>query len=201
MSIALPLIGGALVVLAITVLTGYFVAQEFAFMAVDRSRMAAAAEKGDASAQRVLDVTRRTSFMLSGAQLGITITGLLVGYVAEPLIGRSFGRLFGLASVPEGIGVAVGAVLAILFSTVVQMLFGELVPKNLAIARPEPVARWLARSTSWYLLIFGWLIGLFDPKLNPWFRRSFVHPREFPELIDKLGIGEAIAKLRFRNPG
>ena len=162
MSIALPLIGGALVVLAITVLTGYFVAQEFAFMAVDRSRMAAAAEKGDASAQRVLDVTRRTSFMLSGAQLGITITGLLVGYVAEPLIGRSFGALFGLASVPEGIGVAVGAILAILFSTVVQMLFGELVPKNLAIARPEPVARWLARSTSWYLLIFGWLIGLFD---------------------------------------
>ncbi|MGN0100427.1 MAG: hemolysin family protein [Dietzia sp.] len=162
MSIALSLLIGIVVVLAITALTGYFVAQEFAFMAVDRSRMGAAAEKGDPVAGRVLGVTRRTSFMLSGAQLGITVTTLVVGYVAEPLIGRAFGDLLGLASVPQAVGVAVGTVLALLFSTVVQMLFGELVPKNLAIAKPEPVARWLARSTTVYLAVFGWLISLFD---------------------------------------
>ena len=162
MSIALSLFVGVVVVLAITALTGYFVAQEFAFMAVDRSRMGAAAEKGDPVAERVLGVTRRTSFMLSGAQLGITITTLVVGYVAEPLIGRALGELLGLASVPQAVGVAVGTVLALLFSTVVQMLFGELVPKNLAIAKPEAVSRWLARSTSIYLTLFGWLIGLFD---------------------------------------
>ena len=162
MSIALSLLVGVLVVLAITALTGYFVAQEFAFMAVDRSRMGAAADKGDAAAERVLGVTRRTSFMLSGAQLGITVTALLVGYVAEPLIGRSLGELLGMANVPQAAGVAIGTILALLFSTVVQMLFGELVPKNLAIAKPEPVARWLARSTTLYLALFGWLIGLFD---------------------------------------
>lgn len=161
-SILLSLLVGVVVVLAITALTGYFVAQEFAFMAVDRSRMGAAADKGDAAASRVLGVTRRTSYMLSGAQLGITVTTLVVGYVAEPLIGRSIGDLLGMASVPQGVGVAVGTVLALLFSTVVQMLFGELVPKNLAIARPEPVSRWLARSTTIYLAVFGWLIGLFD---------------------------------------
>lgn len=162
MSIALSLLVGVVVVLAITALTGYFVAQEFAFMAVDRSRMGAAAEKGDPVAERVLGVTRRTSFMLSGAQLGITVTTLVVGYVAEPLIGRAIGDLLGLASVPQAVGVGVGTILALLFSTVVQMIFGELVPKNLAIARPEPVARWLARSTAIYLAVFGWLIGLFD---------------------------------------
>lgn len=162
LSILLSLLVGVVVVLAITALTGYFVAQEFAFMAVDRSRMGASAEKGDPAAARVLGVTSRTSFMLSGAQLGITITTLIVGYVAEPLIGRSIGELLGMASVPQGVGVAVGTVLALLFSTVVQMLFGELVPKNLAIARPEPVSRWLARSTTVYLAVFGWLIGLFD---------------------------------------
>jgi CBS domain containing-hemolysin-like protein len=100
--------------------------------------------------------------MLSGAQLGITVTTLVVGYVAEPLIGRSIGELLGMASVPQAVGVVVGTVLALLFSTVVQMIFGELVPKNLAIAKPEPVARWLARSTTIYLGLFGWLIGLFD---------------------------------------
>lgn len=74
---------GILVVLAITAVTGYFVAQEFGYMAVDRSRLKARAESGDAAAKRALSVTRRTSFMLSGAQLGITVTGLLVGYVAN----------------------------------------------------------------------------------------------------------------------
>ena len=181
MSIALSLLIGVVVVLAITAMTGYFVAQEFAFMAVDRSRMGAAADKGDAAAKRVLGVTRRTSFMLSGAQLGITITTLVVGYVAEPLIGRALGELLGLASVPQGVGVAVGTVLALLFSTVVQMIFGELVPKNLAIARPEPVARWLARSTTIYLAVFGWLISLFDKAAAGLLRAVGIEPVEDKE--------------------
>lgn len=157
---------GVLVVLLITAFTAYFVAQEFAFMAVDRSRLKAAAAEGDTGATRALSVTRRTSFMLSGAQLGITVTGLLVGYVAEPLIGRGIGELLGLASVPAGVGIAIGGILAIVFSTVVQMVFGELFPKNLAIARPEPVARRLATSTTIYLAVFGWLIKLFDASSN-----------------------------------
>lgn len=58
-----------------------------------------------------------------------------------------------------------------------------------------------ARQNPRLSLTIDWLIGLFEPKLNPWFRRSFVHPREFPDLIEKLGIGETIAKHRFRSPG
>ena len=135
---------GVLVVVAITALTGYFVAQEFGYMAVDRARLRARAGDGDAGARRALAVTNRTSFMLSGAQLGITVTGLLVGYVAEPLIGEGLGALLGGVGVPTGVGIAVGTVLALLLATVVQMVFGELFPKNLAIARPEPVARALA---------------------------------------------------------
>jgi len=173
---ALGIAFGVFVVLAITALTGYFVAQEFAFMAVDRSRMRARAESGDKPSARVLSVTRRTSFMLSGAQLGITVTGLLVGYVAEPLIGSGLGELFGGVGVPTAVGVAVGTVLAVLFSTVVQMVFGELVPKNLAIARPEPVARWLALSTTVYLKLFGWLIRLFDAASNLLLRMLRIEP-------------------------
>ncbi|MGX7730391.1 hemolysin family protein [Rhodococcus sp. 2H158] len=167
---------GILVVLAITALTGYFVAQEFAYMAVDRSRLKARAEAGDAAATRALSVTRRTSFMLSGAQLGITVTGLLVGYVAEPLIGSGLGELLGGVGIPTAVGVAVGTVLAVLFSTVVQMVFGELFPKNLAIARPEPVARWLALSTTLYLKLFGWLIRLFDASSNLLLRALRIEP-------------------------
>jgi CBS domain containing-hemolysin-like protein len=157
---------GMLVVVAITALTGYFVAQEFGFMAVDRSRLKARAAAGDAAAEHTLGITRRTSFMLSGAQLGITVTGLLVGYVAEPMIGDGIGELLGGVGVSAGVGLAIGTVFALLFATMVQMVFGELFPKNLAISRPEPVARALTLSTSIYLMLFGWLIQLFDAASN-----------------------------------
>lgn len=175
MMIALTLLLGVLVVLLITAVTGYFVAQEFAYMAVDRSRLNSLAQAGDLGAQRALAVTRRTSFMLSGAQ-GITVTGLLVGYVAEPLIGESLGTIFGGIGIPTAVGLGIGAVLALLFSTLVQMLFGELFPKNLAIARPEPVARWLARSTTLYLKLFGWLIWIFDQASNLLLRALKIEP-------------------------
>ncbi|MGE2731664.1 hemolysin family protein [Mycolicibacterium vaccae] len=167
---------GFLVVLAITALTGYFVAQEFAYMAVDRSRLKARAEAGDSASARALTVTRRTSFMLSGAQLGITVTGLLVGYVAEPLIGRGLETLLGGSGIPTAVAVGIGGVFAIVVSTVIQMLFGELFPKNLAIARPEPLARWLALSTTIYLKLFGWLIWLFDQSSNLLLRLLRIEP-------------------------
>ena len=172
----LSLLLGIVVVVAITALTGYFVAQEFGYMAVDRSRLKARAAAGDAGAKRALGITDRTSFMLSGAQLGITVTGLLVGYMAEPLIGESIGTLLGGVGVPTGVGIAVGTVLALLFATVVQMVFGELFPKNLAIARPEPVARALALSTGIYLRLFGWLIRIFDAASNLLLRALRIEP-------------------------
>ncbi|WP_460980179.1 hemolysin family protein, partial [Pseudactinotalea suaedae] len=139
-------------------------------------RLSARASRGDTGADRALAVTRRTSFMLSGAQLGITVTGLLVGYVAEPLIGESLGEAFGGVGVPTGVGIAVGTVLALVFSTFVQMLFGELFPKNLAIARPEPIAVGLATSTTWYLRLFGWLIWAFDGASNLLLRALRIEP-------------------------
>ena len=172
----LALLLGTLVVLLITVATGYFVAQEFAYMAVDRSRLKARAESGDPLAGRALRVTQRTSFMLSGAQLGITVTGLLVGYVAEPLIGQSLGTMLGGVGVPVGVSIGIGAVLALLLSTVIQMLFGELFPKNLAIARPEPTALRLATSTTVYLKLMGWLIWFFDESSNLLLRALRIEP-------------------------
>jgi CBS domain containing-hemolysin-like protein len=172
----LSILLGVLVVLVITVCTGWFVAQEFGYMAVDRSRLKVRAAAGDAGAERALGITRRTSFMLSGAQLGITVTGLLAGYVAEPLIGDGVGDLLGGSGLGPTIGAAVGAGLALVIVTVVQMVIGELAPKNLAIARPEPVARALALSTSLYLAMFGWLIRIFDAASNLLLRALRIEP-------------------------
>ncbi|MGQ0845762.1 MAG: hemolysin family protein [Sporichthyaceae bacterium] len=172
----LTLLVGLLVVLAITAATGYFVAQEFSYMAVDRSRLKARSAAGDLAATRALAVTQRTSFMLSGAQLGITVTALLVGFVAEPLIGSALGDALGGVGISTGVGVAIGTAAALLFSTFVQMIFGELFPKNLAIARPEPVALRLAASTTLYLTLFGWLIRVFDQASNLLLRAIRIEP-------------------------
>lgn len=172
----LLLLVGVVVTLAIIAANGYFVAQEFAYMSVDRNRLSVQAATGDAAAVRALAVTKRTSFMLSGAQLGITVTGLLVGFVAQPLIGESIGALLGGAGVSMAVSVTIGTVLALALATVVQMIFGELYPKNLAIANPEPLARGLARSTTIYLTVFGWLIAVFDHAANALLRLLRIEP-------------------------
>jgi len=172
----LTLLLGTLIILAIIAANGYFVAQEFAYMAVDRTRLAVLAADGDASAKRALEVTKRTSFMLSGAQLGITVTGLLVGFVAEPLVGKSLGVLLGGVGIPSEVGVTIGTLLALVVATIIQMIFGELYPKNLAIANADPLARGLARSTLIYLTVFGWLIGFFDKSANLFLRLLRIEP-------------------------
>jgi CBS domain containing-hemolysin-like protein len=176
LDLLLTLIAGIAVVVLITALTGYFVAQEFAYMAVDRTALNVRADAGDSRAATALTITSRTSFMLSGAQLGITVTGLLVGYVAEPMIGASIGTALGGISIPAGVSLAIGAVIALTFSTLVQMLFGELFPKNLAIARAEPTAIALAGSTRVYLAAFGWLIRIFDASSNALLRLFRIEP-------------------------
>ena len=172
----LLLLGGVAVILLIIAVGGYFVAQEFAYMSVDRNRLSAAAKGGDEAAERALKVTRQTSFMLSGAQLGITVTGLMVGYVAEPMVGSALGTLLGGAGISPAVSISVGTVGALLVATIVQMIFGELYPKNLAIANAEPVARGLARSTLIYLKVFGWLISFFDKSANLLLRMVRIEP-------------------------
>lgn len=193
----LSLLLGLLVVLAITAATGYFVAQEFAYMTVDRSRLGARAAAGDAGAVRALAVTRRTSFMLSGAQLGITITALLVGFVAEPLIGEAVGTGLGGIGIPTGVGVVIGTAAALLLSTGVQMVFGELFPKNLAIARPEQTAVALARSTQLYLAVFGWLIAFFDKSSNALLRLFGMEPvHDVEHAATRRDLGHIVAESR-----
>src|SRR5689334_18526532 len=113
---------GLLLIVVLTAATGYFVAAEFAYVAVDRDKLKRAAEAGDQPSRRALRVTGRLSFMLSGAQLGITVTALLAGFVAEPYLGRGLADLLGVAGVPRAASTSISVVLALLTATVVQMV-------------------------------------------------------------------------------
>ena len=173
MSIAL----GIVLILLLTAATGYFVAQEFAYVAVDRTALKDLAARGDEPAARALRITSRLSFTLSAAQFGITVTALLVGYISEPLVGAGIADLLDPSmSYAARLSVSVTAVLV--FSTVVQMVFGELAPKNLAIARTVPLARALSRSTLIYLTVAGPIVRLFDRASTTLLRSVGIEPVE-----------------------
>lgn len=169
---------GLLAIVALTAATGYFVAQEFTYMAVDRGRLQHLAEQGDQAADRAYRVTQRLSFMLSGAQLGITVTALLVGYVAQPLLGAGLASLLGFTGWSEAALLSLSVAVALVFATVVQMVLGELLPKNLAIAEPEALALWLSRSTLVYLQVAGPVIKFFDASANRLLRLVGIEPVE-----------------------
>ncbi|MDX3645357.1 hemolysin family protein [Streptomyces sp. MB09-02B] len=187
---------GVLAVLVLTAGTGYFVAQEFAYVSADRLALAREAEAGDRRAARALTVLERLSFMLSGAQLGITVTGLIVGFIAEPSVSALLAPALTGIGVPDGAVGGISVVLAFVAATVVQMVFGELAPKNLALAVPERLAKSLAASTLAYLKIVGPVVHVFDGAANTLLRRVGVEPVEelhHGATLEELGhlIGES----------
>src|SRR5690349_2384839 len=130
-----------------------FVAAEFSLVTADRAEIERRAESGDRVARTVRKALRELSFQLSGAQLGITICALLTGYLAEPALAELFG-----SSLPRGVRQALALGVATLFS----MLFGELVPKNAALARPMPIVRATAGPQRMFSKAFAWLIRVLN---------------------------------------
>ncbi|MGC9497657.1 hemolysin family protein [Streptomyces sp. WG7] len=169
---------GLLAVLVLTAGTGYFVAQEFAYVSADRLALAREAEAGDKKAARALKVLERLSFMLSGAQLGITVTGLVVGFIAEPSVSALLRPALSGTGIPDGAVSGISVVLAFVGATVVQMVLGELAPKNLAIAVPERLAKSLSSSTLAYLKVVGPVVRVFDGAANRLLRRIGIEPVE-----------------------
>lgn len=167
--------------IALVAANGAFVAAEFALVAVDRTRVDERARQGSGSARRVQDLLDRLSYHLSGAQLGITVTSLMLGFLAEPTVAAALEpgieAIFG--EVPTGISIAVALVLA----TVVQMVFGELVPKSLATSRPLESSFALARPTAVYGVLARPVVAVLDGLAARLTRAVGVEPAEEIEAI------------------
>ncbi len=164
-----------------------FVAAEFGLVAVDRSRVDHDAEAGSRRAKLVRSLLRRLSFQLAGAQLGITVTSLIVGLLAEPTIGH---LLEPVLEPIVGERAVRGVSLAVAFGlvTVVQMIVAELIPKGLAIARPDRTSRLLAPFIAVYGTVFGPVIRVLNGAANWTVRRLGMEPRE--ELSDVRTLSE-----------
>ncbi|KAA2254082.1 HlyC/CorC family transporter [Solihabitans fulvus] len=170
---------GLLAVVGLTAGTALFVAAEFSLTTLERSQVDSHAEQvGDAKAQRVQVAHRTLSFQLSGAQLGITITTLVTGFVAKPVIAAFIEPGLTSIGLSGEIAEPLALVLALLLATAVSMIFGELVPKNLAIARPLATARAVAGFQVGFSTACRWLINTLNGSANWLVRRLGVEPAE-----------------------
>lgn len=144
-------------------------------MAVNRNRVESQAQAGNARARRLADRLRDLSFELSGAQLGITATSLILGAVAEPAVARLLDPLLEVVGL-DSANLTVGT--ALVLATVFQMVLGELFPKNAAIARPFPIALRVALSMSAVNRVLRPVIRFFNSSANWTVRRLGIEPRE-----------------------
>jgi CBS domain containing-hemolysin-like protein len=134
----LLLLGLALLLIAAC---GLFVAAEFSLVTVDKNAVDRAAQDGDRAAVGVQEALRSLSTQLSGAQVGITVTNLAIGFLAEPVVADLVRDPLTDLGVPDGAVSPVAVGIGLVVGTVLTMIFGELVPKNLAISLPLQTAR------------------------------------------------------------
>ncbi|GAA3683630.1 hemolysin family protein [Nocardioides ginsengisoli] len=157
---------------------GLFVAAEFAFVTVDRGQVDRAAADGDATALGLQKALRTLSTQLSGAQVGITITNLAIGFLAEPAIAELLRGPLGTAGVPDSAIGPVAVTLGLVLSTLLTMLIGELVPKNVAIALPMATARMTQRPMRLFTAAARGPIKVLNGSANAIVRRLGVEPQE-----------------------
>ncbi|MEU9150360.1 hemolysin family protein [Streptomyces sp. NPDC048417] len=183
-----------LVAILLSLACGAFVAAEFSLTTVGRGELERAAERGESGAAGALKAVRQLTFQLSGAQLGITVTNLVVGMLAEPSIAKL------LAGPLEAVGIARSAasslalVIGTALSTVFLMVVGELVPKNWAISSPLAVAKRVGNAQRWFSAAFRPFITHLNNTANRLVRRFGVEPAE--ELASARGPQELAALAR-----
>jgi CBS domain containing-hemolysin-like protein len=168
-----------LVAIVLLIANGFFVGAEFALIAVRRTRIEQLAAEGHTRAATALASMRELSFMLAGAQLGITMASLGLGFVAEPAVARLIESGLGrVVELPEGLLHSISFVVALGIVVFFHMVVGEMAPKNIAIAEPERSALWLALPMRVYVTVFRPFIYLLNALANAALRLMGVAPRD-----------------------
>ena len=173
---------------------GAFVAAEFSLTTVERGDLERAVERGERGASGALKAVRNLTFQLSGAQLGITVTNLVVGMLAEPSIAKLIAGPLEAIGVPSSASTSVALILGTALSTVFLMVVGELVPKNWAISSPLAVAKRVATPQRWFSSAFRPFIAHLNNTANHAVRRFGLEPTE--ELASARGPQELVALAR-----
>ena len=164
--------------IALMLTCGVFGAAEYSFVAVDRAAVERAASSGDRAAIGVRKALRTLSSQLSGAQVGVTITNLVIGFLAEPAIAELLRGPLGAAGVPRGAVTGVAVTAALVLATVATMLVGELIPKKIGIAVPLEAAKATQSFMRLFTTVVRPAIHVLNGSANAVVRAFGVEPQE-----------------------
>ncbi|MFF7178776.1 CNNM domain-containing protein [Streptomyces sp. NPDC008121] len=182
------------VALLLSLACGLFVAAEFSLTTVERGELEAAVERGERGAASTLKAVKSLTFQLSGAQLGITVTNLVVGMLSEPSIAKLIRGPLQDIGLSSAVASSVALVIGTALSTVVLMVVGELVPKNWAISSPLAIAKRVATFQRIFTAAFKPLISHLNNTANRILRRIGMEPAE--ELASARSPQELVALAR-----
>lgn len=187
-----------LVLLAVALLLilacGVFVAAEFALIAVNRSTVERLAAKGDKRALNVAHALTTLSTQLSSAQVGITITNLAIGFLAEPVIAHFLEPPLTSLGMSSALVTTISLAAGLVIATTLTMVFGELVPKNIALAKPLATAKFIQRPLLLFTKIMKYPIRLLNGSANFILKRFGVEPQE--ELASARSADELLSLVR-----
>lgn len=162
----------------LTLGTGVFVAAEFSLVALDRHELERRREEGERRLDSVIRGLKITSTHLSSAQLGITLTTLLAGYLFEPSISSYLNSLLTFFGMPEDLQRLVSVPIAVAVATIFSMIVGELVPKNFAIAKPLATAKLVVPLQAAFTLVFRPAVRALNGSANSLLRAIGIEPKE-----------------------
>ncbi len=189
--------------LALIAANGFFVAMEFALLAARRSRIEDAVDEGHFGAASALAGMRSLNVQLAACQLGITAMSLMLGWIVEPVLGHGLEDLLGRTALPAGAAAVIGLVIALTVLSFVHMVAGEMVPKSVALAKPESTLMVLAplhravttalRPVVWTLNSLG-LLGARLLRVEPADELTQAHtPEELGAMLDEAAAGGQLA--------
>jgi putative hemolysin len=155
---------GLAAVFVLVLANGFFVATEFAIVAVRRSRLEQLEVEGRAGAKAARAVVEHLDSYIAATQFGITLASLALGWLGEPalahLLEPPLASVLGSAAPTAAHGVAIGVSFALI--TGLHIVIGELAPKGLALQRPEATSLWVARPIQVFHALFKWPITLLN---------------------------------------
>src|SRR5260370_39317560 len=203
MTIAWKLAGILLLILA----NAFFVAGEFALVSLRRTRIKGWVSRGSRRAVSVQRAVSQLNLMLSGTQLGVTLTALGLGALGEPTLAHELSHLFVALRHPLHMIAthAVATVVAFVLITFLEVVIGEMVPKNLALTRPEGIALAVAAPLRTFIAVLRPLIWLIERSSRAVLRRlglktlsvSTAHtPGELALIVEESRRGRSIGPGR-----
>lgn len=162
----------------LTLGTAIFVAAEFSLIALDKHTVEKQVAEGDQKAKSVLHALTHLSTNLSGAQVGITITTLVFGFAVKDPLTEVVANLLGLFNLDSLAIDTLAVTLAMIVSYAFSVIFGELIPKNLAISAPLATAKVVAPLQHWFTVLLKPLIVMFNATANFFLRLINIEPQE-----------------------